>query len=58
MHKAAVLDMANWLYGGMVMAADELVKALGRRPFKAWRFEQPNAYPYTMETLEELYDSL
>ncbi len=57
-HKAAVLDMANWLYGGMVMAADELVKALDRRPFKAWRFEQPNAYPYTMDTLEELYDSL
>lgn len=57
-HKAAVLDMANWLYGGMIVTADELAKALEGAPYAAWRFEKPNAFPYTLENLNELYDSL
>ena len=58
MHKTAILDLANWLYGGRIFTADELVKALGGQPFQAWRFEKPNAYAYTLETLEALYDSI
>ncbi len=58
MHKTAILDLANWLYGGRIFTADELVKALDGQPFQAWRFETPNAYAYTLETQEALYDSI
>ena len=42
--------MANWLYGGKIIAADELVKALAGEPYDTWEFEKPNAYPYTLAT--------
>lgn len=57
-HRAAILDMANWLYGGTVITADELVKALAGEPYEAWRFQKPNALPYTLETLDKYYDSI
>ena len=57
-HKAAVLGMANWLYGGMIVTAGELAKALGGGAFAPGRFERPNAFPYTLETLEELQELL
>lgn len=57
-HRAAVLDMANWLYGGTIVCADELVKALEGKPYKAWNFERPNSFPYTLETLDRMYESI
>lgn len=57
-HKAAVLDMANWLYGGGVVRTAELEKALAGQAYEAWAFEKANAFPYTLETLEELYERL
>ena len=57
-HKCAMLDMANWLYGGTIVAAGELAKALDGKDFVAWHFSEPNTYPYTLDTVEAMYDSL
>ena len=58
MHMTAILDLANWLYGGRIMRASELAKALSGKSFKAWQFERPAAFPYAVETVRSMYDSL
>jgi nicotinamidase-related amidase len=58
MHMTAVLDLANWLYGGHVIRAAELAKALSGERFQAWHFEAPSAFPYTVETVRAMYESL
>lgn len=58
MHKVAILDMANWLHGGRIMRADETAKALRGESFQAWEFEKANSFPYTLETVDEMYDSI
>lgn len=57
-HKIAMLDMANWLYGGRIVDADEAVKGLAGQPFRAWRFQRPHSLHYTAETVDRLYDQL
>jgi len=58
MHKVAVLDMANWLHGGRIMRAEETAKALRGEAFEAWVFETACSFPYTLETVDEMYDSI
>jgi nicotinamidase-related amidase len=58
MHMTAILDLANWLYGGSVFTAAEMAKALRGEPHRAWRFENAGALCYTAETVEALYESL
>jgi nicotinamidase-related amidase len=57
-HMTAILDLANWLYGGRIIRARELAKALAGEQFVAWEFAKPNAYPYTLETVEGMYASI
>ncbi|TIL83355.1 MAG: cysteine hydrolase [Mesorhizobium sp.] len=58
MHKTAVLDMANWLSGGIIICATELVKALDGKDYRAWRFEKPFSMAYRTGTIDALYESL
>ena len=58
MHMTAILDLANWLYGGMVFSSDELVKAIRKEPFHAWKFEEACSFVYTLDNVEQLYRSL
>lgn len=58
MHMTSILDLANWLYAGSIMDADELAKALQGKPHKAWKFDQPSAFAYTLENVRSLYNSL
>jgi nicotinamidase-related amidase len=58
MHMTSILDLANWLYGGRVIRAVELAKALAGKPYECWSFQTPNAYPYTIETVEAMYRSI
>lgn len=58
MHMTAILDMANWLYGGTIVMAAEAVKAIEGRPHKAWRFETPSYFKYTLANIVELYRSI
>lgn len=57
-HQVAMLDMANWLYGGQIGDADEVVKGLRGEPFRAWRFREPHSLHYTADTVERLYGQL
>ena len=58
MHMTAILDLANWLYGGSIATAAELAKGLAGQPWRAWRFERPSAFAYTLETVRAMYDSI
>jgi nicotinamidase-related amidase len=58
MHMTSILDLANWLYGGRIIRAAELAKALAGKPFDSWDFEAPNRFPYTIETVEAMYRSI
>lgn len=57
-HKANVLDMANWVYGITIFSADEFAKYSKGENYKAWQWKKPNSVPYTKSTLDRLYDSL
>lgn len=58
MHRIGILDMANRLYGGGVLDAAQAVKALGGEPYRSWKCTRPIGLPYTLETIDSLYDSL
>ncbi len=58
MHMTAILDLANWLYGGEIVRAGELEKALRGAPYRSWHFVSANAFPYTLETVRDMYDSI
>jgi nicotinamidase-related amidase len=58
MHMTSILDLANWLYGGSIIRAEELTKALSKKPYRAWTFETPFSFPYTLETVRAMYDSI
>ncbi|MEA2783434.1 MAG: hypothetical protein QOK29_4978 [Rhodospirillaceae bacterium] len=58
MHRTAILDMANRLYGGGVLRTQEVLKALRAEPHEAWRCSRPIEFPYTLASLDRLYDAL
>lgn len=57
-HKASILTIANWIYGGSIFTADEMVKAINGQPYKAWFWEGSNTFPFTTENIDELYDQI
>jgi len=58
MHRAAVLDMANRLYGGGVLRAAEANKALQAKAYTAWKCARPVEFLYRIETIDSLYEAL
>lgn len=58
MHMTAILDLANWLYGGTIITAAELAKSLAGEPYRAWRFEKPSAFCYTLESVRSMYEAI
>jgi nicotinamidase-related amidase len=58
MHMTAILDMANWLCGGTILAASELEKALKGQAYRVWTYTKPAEFIYEVETIRQLYDSL
>ena len=58
MHKIAILDMANRLYGGGVLITAEAVKALSGAAYGAWRCTQPIEFRYDAENYNRLYNAL
>lgn len=57
-HSAAVLMMANWVYGIEILAADELIKKVAGEPHRSWRATAPDQKRFTAETLQDSYESL
>lgn len=58
MHRTAILDMANRLYGGGVMTTAEAVKALRSEPYQAWRCTRPVEFAYEADTIDRFYEAL
>ena len=57
-HRAAVLMMANWVYGIEILTSGELVKKVAGEPHRPWRATAPDQKHFTAETLQESYESL
>ncbi len=58
MHRVAVLDMANRLYGGRISATAELLKALEGEAHRAWVCEGPVPFYFTAESIAGDYAGL
>lgn len=57
-HQAAVLMMANWVYGIEIVTASELIKKLAGSPHLSWRATAPDQRQFTPDNLEGSYQSL
>lgn len=57
-HQAAVLMMANWVYGIEILAAAEVSKKLAGCAYHSWRATAPDQRPFVAATLERSYQSL
>ncbi len=57
MHRCGVLDLANRLYGGGVLSADNAVRCLESRPYEAWRFRRPVQFAYDRDTVDAAYEA-
>jgi nicotinamidase-related amidase len=58
MHRTAILDMANRLYGGGVLCAAEAVKAMQGAAHTAWTCTRPVEFQYRLDTVDLLYEAL
>ena len=54
-HKASMLTIANWIYGGSIFEADEMVKAIKGKEYKAWFWETSHSFPFQTNNIDELY---
>ena len=57
-HKASILTIANWIYGGSIFTADEMVKAIRGEQYKAWFWETSNSMPFLTTDIDEYYDKI
>lgn len=57
-HQAAVLMMANWVYGIEILAAAEVSKKLAGSAHHSWRATAPDQRPFVAATLERSYRSV
>ena len=57
-HKTAILNMANWLYGGRILDARELPRALAGESYSGWAFTTPNEFPFTLDSVAAMYARL
>jgi nicotinamidase-related amidase len=57
-HHAAVVMMANWVYGIEILSAGELVRKIAGEPHRSWRATAPDQKQFTAETLQDSYASL
>lgn len=57
-HQAAILMMANWVYGIEVLTAGQLIKKVAGEAYRSWTATAPDQKQFTAETLEETYRSL
>lgn len=58
MHRVAILDMANRLYGGGVLATAEALKALAGMDHRAWTCTRPIEFRYDASNYDRLYEVL
>lgn len=57
-HMAAILIMANWVYGLEIYNSRELVKRLEGHPFRRWQSPGVDTMQFTPETMRQVFASL
>lgn len=57
-HRAAVLMMANWVYGIEILTAAEVIKKVAGESHRSWQATAPDQKRFTAETLQDTYESL
>lgn len=57
-HMAAILIMANWVYGLEIYNSQELVKRLEGEPFRHWSSPGVDTMQFTPETMRQVFASL
>jgi biuret amidohydrolase len=57
-HEAAVLMMANWVYGIEVLSASDLAAKVAGKPHRAWRSTAPDTKPFTAATMDDVFASV
>jgi biuret amidohydrolase len=57
-HQAAVLMMANWVYGIEILSADDVIKKVAGEPNRSWRATAPDMKQFRAETMQDAYESL
>ena len=57
-HQAALLMMANWVYGIEILKSGELIKKVAGEPHRSWRATATDQRQFTAETLQDSYESL
>jgi nicotinamidase-related amidase len=57
-HAAAVLMMANWVYGIEVLNASELAGKVAGEPYRTWRSTAPDTKQFTAATLDNVFASV
>jgi nicotinamidase-related amidase len=57
-HQAAVLMMANWVYGIEILSASDVVKKVAGEPHRSWRATEPDQKQFRPESLQDAYASL
>ncbi|MGV6875232.1 cysteine hydrolase family protein [Pseudochelatococcus sp. B33] len=58
MHRTAILDMANRLYGGGVTSTGRVIDIMQGRQASNWVCTRPVEFQYQMDTIDALYDAL
>ena len=57
-HQAAVLMMANWVYGIEILTSGELAKKIAGDSHESWRATAPDQKQFTAQSLQHSYESL
>lgn len=57
-HMAAILIMANWVYGIKIYDTKELIKQWNGEDYFAWESSAPDQLPFTPENMREVFESL
>lgn len=58
MHQTAILNLANRLYGGAVVATSDAIRLMDGETIDAWQVPGPVPLRYTYATAAELYEAI
>ena len=58
MHKSAILNMANWLYGGEILRAEQAVRMIKGEAYEGWSFKDPAEFLFEIDSINRLYDEI
>ena len=58
MHETAILNLANRLYGGAVVATSDAIRLMNRETIDVWQVQGPVPFRFTYATAAALYEAM